>query len=885
MLSRYPGNHFLALAWWLLQAAIVSTFYAPTAAAQVIGFATTDATAFFSSDSNVLNVGLTLHNLGPSEAQNVQVTSATLLVSGQAVVANAPSFPVNLGTLGVSKSVLVSLTFRTNSLQAGARYLLTVRGSYTGTTTPLGFVVNRFVTITPQPIAATVIDSAGGQIVLSDYGQLVLPAGIFATPTNVQFRATSDPEAADDFRISANDMFHVSKRSSYDLRVTASTAPTGSVTISIVVPSSLLGSVNSNSQVQGFIQIFEDGGQDVLDNFELVPSSLANGILTLQIPPKAFAAEHSSVPGLLEAVVTVAITNVPGVNTQANGAVRDQRSVADRVAFNEHSSESLLSNLVSSANGACLAAQLGPPLDTLDVTSPFNPPSHYGTDYAAADGTPVKAMMTGTVIRVAFDLKNISGRTGLPQRGYGCYVIIQADDGSETLYGHLQGAPLGNTCSGISVQEGDSVTGGEVIAFSDNTGGSTGPHLHVEYSPSGAILNKSGKVDPEPCVGEVDHIDISPTSPSVSIAKTITLTATARDATNNILPIGAGNLTWSSANTLVATVDQTGTASGLATGTVTISVAEKISGKSANVTLTVLGVDHIDIAPGNPLLSVSKTVTLIATAKDINNNPVPVAAGNFTWSSDKASIATVDPATGSVTGMTPGAATITVLEKTSGKSGSTIITVLGIDHIEVTPASPTVSVANTVTLTATPKDLNNNSVPVPAANFTWSSDTLSVATVDPGSGIVTGVAPGTATISVAEKTSGKTGSVAITVQVAGLIIVHGGGTPLINFDVTLSLGPTVLFSNAYSIGPRTSIAIPIDSDLLQSGTYTLRLHASNNPNPVTFDYVLLLTAPGLSFLPDGTNSNNPKFVSATQVQGAIFDFLNNVRFVDFLITK
>src|SRR5581483_7184994 len=281
MLSRYPGNHFLALAWWLLQAAIVSTFYAPTAAAQVIGFATTDATAFFSSDSNVLNVGLTLHNLGPSEAQNVQVTSATLLVSGQAVVANAPSFPVNLGTLGVSKSVLVSLTFRTNSLQAGARYLLTVRGSYTGTTTPLGFVVNRFVTITPQPIAATVIDSAGGQIVLSDYGQLVLPAGIFATPTNVQFRATSDPEAADDFRISANDMFHVSKRSSYDLRVTASTAPTGSVTISIVVPSSLLGSVNSNSQVQGFIQIFEDGGQDVLDNFELVPSSLANGILTL----------------------------------------------------------------------------------------------------------------------------------------------------------------------------------------------------------------------------------------------------------------------------------------------------------------------------------------------------------------------------------------------------------------------------------------------------------------------------------------------------------------------------------------------------------------------------------------------------------------------------
>lgn len=84
-------------------------------------------------------------------------------------------------------------------------------------------------------------------------------------------------------------------------------------------------------------------------------------------------------------------------------------------------------------------------------------------DFGAPIGTTVKASMAGEVI--------IAKGNGAYNGGYGNYIVIKHSNGTQTLYAHL---------SKVSVSVGDTVTAGEVIAKSGNTGRSTGPHLHFE---------------------------------------------------------------------------------------------------------------------------------------------------------------------------------------------------------------------------------------------------------------------------------------------------------------------------------------------------------------------------------------------------------------------
>ena len=91
---------------------------------------------------------------------------------------------------------------------------------------------------------------------------------------------------------------------------------------------------------------------------------------------------------------------------------------------------------------------------------------HSGLDVAAPIGTPIYAAADGTVSDAG------------PAAGFGLWVKVRHDDGTETVYGHV---------NDFSVQPGQRVSAGEQIATVGNRGQSTGPHLH---DPSGA------KVDP-----------------------------------------------------------------------------------------------------------------------------------------------------------------------------------------------------------------------------------------------------------------------------------------------------------------------------------------------------------------------------------------------------
>src|SRR6266849_2368281 len=164
----------------------------------------------------------------------------------------------------------------------------------------------------------------------------------------------------------------------------------------------------------------------------------------------------------------------------------------------------------------------------------------------------------------------------------------------------------------------------------------------------------------------------------------------------------------------------------------------------------------VDVTPATANVPVGGTVQLTATPKDANGTPL--SGRTVSCSSSNPSVASVT-SSGQVTGVAAGSATITATSE--GKSGTSAITVTAVPvaSVTVSPGSATVQVGQTVQLTATPKDANGN--PLSGRAVAWSSSNPSVASVT-SSGLVTGVAIGSATITATSE--GQSGTASITVS-------------------------------------------------------------------------------------------------------------------------
>ena len=100
----------------------------------------------------------------------------------------------------------------------------------------------------------------------------------------------------------------------------------------------------------------------------------------------------------------------------------------------------------------------GTPVDNVIITQYCNA-NHVAIDFGVSVGTELKATMDGTVTYAGWN-----------DEGYGNLVVIQ-NGPYKVYYGHL---------SEIPVEVGQTVSKGDVIGLSGNTGNSTGPHLHYE---------------------------------------------------------------------------------------------------------------------------------------------------------------------------------------------------------------------------------------------------------------------------------------------------------------------------------------------------------------------------------------------------------------------
>lgn len=101
----------------------------------------------------------------------------------------------------------------------------------------------------------------------------------------------------------------------------------------------------------------------------------------------------------------------------------------------------------------------------------YNGKGHNGIDLGVPVGTPLKAALSGTVIGTG-NTDSIKGCYS-----FGKWVMIKHNNGLNTMYAHM---------SQINVSEGQTVSTGQIIGYSGETGYATGPHLHFGVYVSSA---------------------------------------------------------------------------------------------------------------------------------------------------------------------------------------------------------------------------------------------------------------------------------------------------------------------------------------------------------------------------------------------------------------
>jgi murein DD-endopeptidase MepM/ murein hydrolase activator NlpD len=166
-----------------------------------------------------------------------------------------------------------------------------------------------------------------------------------------------------------------------------------------------------------------------------------------------------------------------GLPNSIPARIRAASDQVKKIPGGENLEVSLLAKRFFNETGASLVRGfIRNPLEFSRVTSQFNLRrfhpilhtirAHYGVDFAAEIGIPVRVTADGKVSFVG------------EKTGYGKIIIVQHLQQIETRYAHLDGFAKG-------LRLGNAVSQGEVIGFVGKTGWATAPHLHYEFRVAG----------------------------------------------------------------------------------------------------------------------------------------------------------------------------------------------------------------------------------------------------------------------------------------------------------------------------------------------------------------------------------------------------------------
>ena len=308
-------------------------------------------------------------------------------------------------------------------------------------------------------------------------------------------------------------------------------------------------------------------------------------------------------------------------------------------------------------------------------------------------------------------------------------------------------------------------------------------------SVGGNSIDSPEQPDPKPEEISVESVELDAQNVTLKIGETTTLTATITpdNATNK-------NVTWSSGNEDIATVDNGGKVTAQGVGETMITVTTEDGQKTAECVVTVIEksdpepeeipVESVELDVQNVILKIGETTTLTATI-----TPDNATNKNVTWSSENEDIASAN--NGIVTAIGAGETTITATTEDGEKTAECVVTVIEesdpepeeipVESVELDVQNVILKIGETTTLTATitPDNATNK-------NVTWSSENEDIASVN--NGIVTAVGPGETMITVTTEDGEKTAECTILVIEPEPEEIHVEKVELNLQDISLEIG-------------------------------------------------------------------------------------------------
>ncbi len=705
---------------------------------------------------------ITVSNVVVSVSSISSISGSSTVVAGSTITLSASVSPANATnqTITWSSSATGVATVNSSGVVTG---VAAGSATITATTADGGFTATKSITVT-QPV--TSISSISGSSTVAAGSTITLSASV--SPANATNKTITWSSSATGVA-TVNSSGVVTGVAAGSATITATTADGGfTATKSIIVtqPVTSISSISGSSTVVA--------GSTITLSASVSPANATNQIITWSSDATGVATVNSSgvVTGVAAGSATITATTADGGFTATKSitvtaietvAVTGISSVTFQLSFRR------LTNINDGLAAEAYVLPLNATNQSISWTS---------------SNTSVITINSSTGQMLA--------------RGYGSTTITATSvDGnfsnSATFY-------VGPAVTGISAISGlSSVNTGSSITLSASVTPSDAPIKIINWSSSNtsiATVNSSGVVTgiaagSATITATTDEGGYSSTksitvtkpvsgissisgSSSVEVGSTITLSASVSpaDATNQ-------TITWSSDATGVATVNSSGVVTGVAAGSATITATTADGGftstKSISVSNAVVSVSSISSISGSSTVAAGSTITLSASV-----SPANATNQTITWSSDATGVATVN-SSGVVTGVAAGSATITATTADGGFSSTKTITVTqSVTSISSISGSSFVNVGSTITLSASvsPSDATDKTI-------TWSSDASGVATVN-SSGVVTGVAGGTATITAAAGGFSSTKSITVVVPVTGISSISGASSVEVGSTISLS---------------------------------------------------------------------------------------------------
>jgi len=265
-------------------------------------------------------------------------------------------------------------------------------------------------------------------------------------------------------------------------------------------------------------------------------------------------------------------------------------------------------------------------------------------------------------------------------------------------------------------------------------------------------------------------IVVTPATASIATGQSQAFTASGIFSDGSTTDI-TNSVEWSSSSTSYATIDPTGLATGVGAGVATITASSgSATPGTAVLTVTAAVLTEIDIAPDGQYIPVGGQYPLVLTGTFSDNTTQTLT--NATWSSSDATLASVDPNSGIVTGVANSNDNpVTITASYGGMTTTTTVYITSAvaESLQITPASASIA-SGTTQQYAVNVVYSDGSIQPVTAGLSWLSSSASIAAID-SNGLATGLTPGQATITVAFDSMTATASLTVTSATLSNIVV------------------------------------------------------------------------------------------------------------------